>query len=46
MWLLGSGSVRRRGLAGDSVSLWGWAWEVSSYAKALPIAEESFLLAA
>jgi len=40
---IGSGTVRRRGLVGGSVSLWGWALEVS-YAQALPITEESFLL--
>jgi hypothetical protein len=38
--------VRRCGFVGESVSLWGWPLEVSCYAQALTIAEESFFLAA
>ena len=42
----GNGTVRRCGLVGGSVSLWGWALEVSSYLQAPPRAEEGLLLTA
>ena len=45
-WLIESATVRRCGLVGGSVSLWGWAMEVSSYAQAPLMMEESSLLAA
>jgi hypothetical protein len=40
-WPIESGTVRRCVLVGGSVSLWGWALEVSSYAQTPPIVEQS-----
>jgi hypothetical protein len=45
-WPMGSDTIRRCGLVGGSVSLWGWALEVSSYLQAPPRAEEGLLLTA
>jgi hypothetical protein len=44
VWPLGSGTIRRCGLVGGSVSLWGWP--LMFYAQAPPNAEESRLLVA
>jgi hypothetical protein len=44
-WPIVDDTVRKCNLVRESVTLWRWALEVSSYAQAPPSAEESFLIA-